>query len=143
MLRLVPGYRYIIRVRVPPSRIRETRHTGNDGTGRDRGLEPRGKKCGKKAWTRSTVVSERGRPAISHPALRSPSASLASGFRCNHYVTHPPPPAYPCRSQYNTPPLSGRAADRSCARDGSITLARRLLSYSRAVSLFTASSFLI
>ena len=60
-----------------------------DGVRRDRGLKPWSKKGGKKAWTRSTVVSERGRPTtISHlPSF--PSASLASGFRCNHYVTHP------------------------------------------------------
>lgn len=125
-------------------------------------MEPWSEKGGKKAWTRSTAVSERGRPTTISHLPSSPSASLASGFRCNHYVTHPlafphwvsplsPPPlpapsrllsSLPIGSRYSTPPLSRRAADRSCARDGSITLARRLLSYSRAVSLFTASSFL-
>lgn len=52
-------------------------------------MEPWSKKGGKKAWTRSTVVSERGRPTTISHLPSSPSASLASGFRCNHYVTRP------------------------------------------------------
>lgn len=66
-----------------------TRKRNSTGVRRDRGLEPWGKKGGKKAWTRSTVVSERGRPTTISHLPSSPSASLASGFRCNHYVTHP------------------------------------------------------
>lgn len=35
------------------------------------------------------MVSERGRPTTISHLPSSPSASLASGFRYNHYVTHP------------------------------------------------------
>lgn len=98
------------------------------------------KKRGKKAWTRSTVVSERGRPTtISHRPPSSP-VPLASGFRCNHYVTQPlgrswalhPPIASSLlshthtntvlrasenESRYSSPPLSRRRC-RSLLREG-------------------------
>lgn len=57
--------------------------------GAGQGLRIGSKKRGKKAWTRSTVVSERGRPTTISHLPSTPSTPYASGFRCNHYVTHP------------------------------------------------------
>lgn len=124
------------------------------------GLGPwRDKKCGKKAWTRSTVVSERGRPeTISHLPLLSFGLSPASGFRCNHYVTHHSLADVPLLSRshrvlslspssppalYSTPPLSRRAADRSSCEgwfDYSCTTLTIL--FSSRFSFYRLSSFL-
>lgn len=126
------------------------------------------KKRGKKAWTRSTVVSVNwvGPTTISHqtpsppvapppPRFQLPLQSLRNSVSPLHpslsAALHPPivvsPPsqlrgAAAKRADIVARPYLVAAADRSCARDGSITLARRLLSYSRAVSLSAASSFL-